>query len=97
MWEHTRDQHEGVYGPNNGQGDYMMKFESKQKSSFARQVRESVLIKRSDEGKDKEYLYKQDESGSIDEKEKVEIGVDTLNGRGEWFAPKCVEVIFHQW
>ena len=89
MWDHTRDMHDGILGPENGQGDYQMEFESRQKTSFARQIRESVLIKRNEEGKDREFM----QGGT----EKVELKLDLMNGRGEWFAPKCVEVLFHQW
>ena len=89
MWDHTRDIHDGIFGPENGQSDYKMEIESRQKTSFTRQIRESVLIKRNEEGKDREYI----QSGN----KKVEMKPDLMNGRGEWFAPKCVEVIFHQW
>ena len=92
MWEHTRDHHGGVLGPNNGQDDYVMEMESKQKTSFARQVRESILIKRNKEGKDKDVV----DIDNSDGKRKIELDMDLFNGRGEWFAPKHVEVFFNQ-
>ena len=94
MWDHTRDHHEGVPGPDNGQRDYLMELESRQRTSFSRQVRERVLIKRNGEGKDKDEVNIQ--NGVEDRTKKVEIDIELLNGRGEWFAPKHVEVVFNQ-
>ena len=69
-----------------------MEMESKQKTSFARQVRESILIKRNKEGKDKDVVNIENSDG----KRKIELDMDLFNGRGEWFAPKHVEVFFNQ-
>ena len=44
MWEHTRDIHSGVVGPNNGMGDYKMKVTRKFKRCLERQVTEGVSI-----------------------------------------------------
>ena len=98
MWDHTRDHHEGVFGPGDGLTDYLMELESRQKTSFSRQIRESVLIKRNMEGKDKDVINKQcrQQEEGRGGKETIELEIELFNGRGEWFAPKHVEVIFHQ-
>ena len=99
MWDHTLEYHGGVLGPGDGLSDYIMELESRQKNSFSRQIRESVLIKRNQEGKDKDKVVKQvsqEEGRQGEDKKIVELEIELFNGRGEWFAPKHVEVIFHQ-
>ena len=99
MWDHTLEYHGGVLGPGDGLSDYIMELESRQKNSFSRQIRESILIKRNQEGKDKDKVVKQvsqEEGRQGEDKKIVELEIELFNGRGEWFAPKHVEVIFHQ-
>ena len=87
MWNHTKEVHGGVAGPNNGAGDYLMYLDGAFRDAFTRQVEEDVRMR---VGVD-EMARKRCKDRNC------ELNVQLMNGKGEYYTPKSVITTFSQW
>ena len=89
MWDHTRDYHGGVIGPNLGESDYTMFVDQTFRDTLTRQVDEDVRMR---VGLNK-MVRKRWPGGS----EQLDLNIQLMNGHGNYFRPKSVRTFFNQW
>ena len=87
MWNHTKEVHGGVTGPNNGADDYEMYLDGAFRDAFTRQLEEDVRMR---VGVD-EMARKRCKDRNC------ELNVQLMNGKGEYYKPKSVITTFSQW
>ena len=87
MWNHTKNIHRGVPGPNNGEDDYQMFLDGSFRDPLTRQVDEDVRMR----------------VGVVEvarrrcKDRNCDINVQLMNTRNEYFKPKSVITTFSQW
>ena len=87
MWNHTKEVHGGVAGPNNGAGDYLMYLDGAFRDAFTRQVEEDVRMR----------VGVDDMARKRCQDRNCELNVQLMNGKGEYYKPKSVITTFSQW